>query len=128
MLEHLPDAADLWQAVCHVRKAWAAYRHAQGIPSPHATSLRILTPVEAAHVDALTAPRDERPEADRARAAINTYMATRGWVSHAGSAAESALIRAVVDEPEGEVRNWSLVVQALRCVLRGMRGEIGRAA
>lgn len=117
------ERADLWQAVCHMRRVWVAYDIAIGAPSRHAKCLAILTPTEALTADAASPPPDLRTPEERHRQAVSAYMALRGWIGHVDNAAESAVIRAVVDEPDEVLRNWPAIRLALLCVVDGIKGR-----
>ena len=116
---HKDERADLWQAVCHIRRVWVAYDRAIGAPSRHAQCLRILAPVDAMTTEGATF--DDRPEEDRHRAAVGAYMAVQGWLGHVDNAARSAAIIAVVDD--AGLPNWPGIMRALRCVSEGIKGQ-----
>jgi hypothetical protein len=116
---HKDERADLWQAVCHIRRVWVAYDRAIGAPSRHAQCLRILAPVDAMTTEGATF--DDRPEEERHRAAIGAYMAVQGWLGHVDNAARSATVIAVVDD--AGLPNWQGIVRALRCVSEGIKGQ-----
>lgn len=116
------ERSDLWQAVCHMRRVWLAYDRAIGAPSRHAKCLAVLTPVDAMTADAASPALDMRAPEDRDRQAVAAYMTLRGWLGHVDGAAQSAAICAVVDEPEGDVRQWPAVKRALLCVVDGIKG------
>ena len=117
-VEHIADRAELWQAVCHLRRVWIAHDRAIGAPSRHPNIARMMQPSGA-----WSATVDDRSPEDVARAATRAYMLARGWLGMASRPAESACIRAVIDEPDGPVANWSLVIEALRSVAKGLKGD-----
>lgn len=115
--------ADLWQAVCHMRRVWLAYDRAIGAPARHAKCLAILAPTEAMTADAASPAPDLRSPEDRARQAVAAYMRLRGWLGHVDGAVQSFTIRVVIDEPdEGRVL-WGTVHRALLCVVDGIKGR-----
>lgn len=118
-----PDRADLWQAVCHMRRVWVAYDRAIGAPSRHAKCLAILAPTEAMTADASSPAPDLRTPEDRDRQAVSAYMSLRGWLGHVEGAAQSAAIRAVVDEPDEALHHWPAIKRALLCVVDGIKGR-----
>jgi hypothetical protein len=117
------ERPDLWEAVKHMRRVWIAYDRAIGAPSRHAKCLAILAPTEAMTADASSPAPDLRSEEDRYRQAISAYMALRGWLGYVEGAAQSAIIRVVVDEPDDRVRDWPTVRRALLCVVDGIKGR-----
>ena len=117
------DMPDLWQAVEHMRRTDAAYRGANGLPSPHAKVAGILAPTDAMETSADAPPADLRSPEDKARAATSAYMAVQGWLGwcdkHAGSCAKAATIF-TPDEP---IRDLAAVIRALQCVVDGIKGN-----
>jgi hypothetical protein len=73
--------------------------------------------------DASSPAPDLRSDDDRYRQAISAYMTLRGWLGYVEGAAQSTVIRAVVDEPDDEVRDWPTVRRALLCVVDGIKGR-----
>ena len=123
MLDHIADKDDLWQAVKHMRKVVVAYDRSIGAPNRHAQCLRIMLPTERMEADASSPAPDLREPEARDRQAQATWMALKGWLSHADSAARVACTRAVVDEPDEPIADWTGVVLALRCVVDGIKGQ-----
>ena len=123
MLDHIADKDDLWQAVKHMRKVVVAYDRSIGAPNRHAQCLRIMLPTERMEADASSPAPDLREPEVRDRQAQAAWMALKGWLSHADSAARVACTRAVVDEPDEPVADWTGVVLALRCVVEGIKGQ-----
>jgi hypothetical protein len=123
IVAHITDRDErrnLWQAVQHMRKVWAAYYRAIGAPNPHAQCLRILTPAEGVP-DAMETHFDDRPLEERVRAATSAHMRVIGWLSHGANADRAACVGAVVhDEP---LRDWLAVERALRLVVKGLAGK-----
>jgi hypothetical protein len=117
------DRQALWGAVCHIRQAYAAYGRALGSPPRHAQCLRILAPTGALHADAATPAPDLRDDATRARHAVSAYMAVHAAWGYTDKPAQSACIRAVVDEPDGPVTDWQGVASALLCVADMLAGR-----
>ena len=113
--------ADLWGAVKHIRRVWAAYDRALGAPNRHPVCLRILAPADRMEASASDPAPDDRPEEDRYRAAIRAYMAVQGWLSNADHRARTACLAAVVDD--ASVSDWSGVKLALACVADGLAGR-----
>lgn len=111
----------LWNAVQHMRGVWSAYDRAIGAPARHAISLGILAPTEAMQADASSPGRDDRPEADRARAAVSAFMALQGWLDYVDRPARSATINTVVDDQP--IHDWPGILAALRCVAEGRQGQ-----
>ena len=123
MLDHIGDRADLWQAVKHMRRVIVAYDRSIGAPSRHAQCLRIMLPTERLEASASSPAPDLRDPEARDRQAVAAWTALKGWLSNADYAAQEACTRAVVDEPDEPISDWTGVVLALRCVAEGMRGQ-----
>lgn len=115
------ERADLWGAVKHMRRVWLAYDRALGAPNRHPQCLRILAPVDRMEATASDPAPDDRPEAERYRSAIASYMAVQGWLGFADGRARSACIAAVVDD--ASVSDWTGVKLALACVADGIAGR-----
>lgn len=117
------ERAALWEAVCHIRRVYVAYGKAIGAPDRYAQCLRILLPATQFEIRADSAPRDDRPQADRDIAAVSAFMRVQGWLMRGSAADLSACVAAVVDLPDGEpVRDWPAVKRALGLVSAGLRG------
>ena len=123
MLDHISDRADLWEAVKHMRKVVVAYDRSIGAPSRHAQCLRIMAPTDRMEASASSPAPDLRDPETRDRQAQAAWMALKGWLSHADYAAREACTRAVVDEPDELITDWTGVVLALRCVVEGIKGQ-----
>ena len=124
MLDHIADRADLWEAVKHMRRVIVAYDRSIGAPSRHAQCLRIMLPTDKLEASASSPAPDLREPEDRDRAAQAAWMALKGWLWHADYAAREACTRAVVDEPDEPITDWTGVVLALRCVSEGIKGQV----
>ena len=124
MLDHIADRADLWEAVKHMRRVIVAYDRSIGAPSRHAQCLRIMLPTDKLEASASSPAPDLRPQEERDRAAQAAWMALKGWLTHADYAAREACTRAVVDEPDEPITDWTGVVLALRCVSEGIKGQV----
>ena len=124
MLDHIPDRDSLWEAVKHMRRVVVAYDRSIGAPSRHAQCLRIMLPSERMEASASSPAPDLREPEERDRQAQAAWMALKGWLSHADCAAREACTKAVVDEPDEPIADWSGVVLALRCVSEGLRGQV----
>lgn len=124
-----PEAkrADLWNATQHARATQLAYDRAIGAPSRHAQVARILSPVAAFEADASSPAPDYRTEDDRFRQAVAAQMRVEGWIGHTDSRAVSAFRQAVINDPDGPVRDWPGVLACLQCIVEGLRGEPVRA-
>lgn len=110
---------DLWSAVQHMRRVWAAYDAAIGAPSRHAQCLRIL-----AATGALTSDRarvDDRTADERDTAAVTSWMRLQGWLDHVSRHDRSVTIAAVVDDHP--VTSWPGLARALECVADGIAGN-----
>lgn len=119
--------ADLWNAAQHARKTQAAYDRAIGAPSRHAQCLRILAPVDAMQADAASPAPDDRSLEDRVRDATRAQMQVEGWIGHTDARAISAYRQAVINDPDGPVRDWPGVLACLQCIAEGLRGDQVRA-
>lgn len=115
--------APLWAATYHACKTQLAYDRAIGAPNRHATCLRILAPVDAMHADASSPAPDYRTEEDRFRQAVRAQMQVEGWIGHTDKAAMSAFKQAVINDPDGPVRDWHGVLNCLLCIAEGLKGE-----
>ena len=115
--------ADLWNAAQHARKTQAAYDRAIGAPSRHAQCLHILAPVDAMQADAASPAPDDRSVEDRVRDATRAQMQVEGWIGHTDARAISAYRQAVINDPDGPVRDWPGVLACLQCIAEGLRGD-----
>lgn len=111
----------VWDAVSHIRRTFAAYDRACGAPMRHPKCLNVLTPPDHLEATAESPPWDDRPEAERDRAAVSAYMAVQGWLDYCDRAARSACLRAVVDDTG--VSDLPGIVLALQCVADGRAGR-----
>lgn len=115
------ERAELWDAICYMRRAVTSYDAVIGAPHRHAVCLRLLVPVPALEADAQTPPLDERTPQERQVDAVATYMRVEGWLGWADRVASSEAKRAVWDDaPVGHAGH---LVAALRCVADGMFGR-----
>ena len=119
--------ADLWNATQHARATQLAYDRAIGAPNRHAQCLRILAPVDAMQADAASPAPDDRSVEERVRDATRAQMQVEGWIGHTDSRAVSAFRQAVINDPDGPVRDWPGVLACLQCIVEGLRGEPVRA-
>ncbi len=124
-----PDThrATLWNAVYHARKTQAAYDRAIGAPNRHATCLRILAPVDAMHADASSPAPDYRTPEERVRQATRAQMQVEGWLGYCDKPAASAFKQAVINDPDGPVRDWAGVLNCLWAIVEGLKGETIKA-
>ena len=122
MIEHVEDRADLWRAVMHMRRVVVAYDRSLGV-NRHPQCANILAPAEKLEASASSPAADLRTPEDKARQAQSAWMTLHGWMNYADPAARAACERAVVDEPDQPVADWSGVVLALRCVVDGLAGK-----
>lgn len=122
-IERLPDVVDLWGAVKHARKVYAAHARAIGAPARHPRSLGILAPPDALQASADSPAPDLREPDERDRAAIAAMASLESWLTHTDAAARVAFRRHVVDERDEPITDWSGVVMALRCVVDGNKGR-----
>ncbi len=111
----------LWDAACHIRRTVAAYDRACGAPARHPKCLSILTPPDRLEATAESPAFDDRPEADRSRAAVSAYMVLQGWLGHTDARARSACLRAVVDD--AGVSDLPGIILALQSVADGRAGR-----
>lgn len=117
---------DLWNAVCHIRKAYTAFARATGLPSRHAKCLSILTPPDTLEATAETPPTDLRDEEEKARAARATWMTVESWLHRLPSRVMSECKAVVLDDTA--VRDGAGLEAALRVVSQGLKGAYRRAA
>lgn len=117
---HRPD---LWNAAQHARATQLAYDRAIGAPNRHAQVARILSPVAAFEADASSPAPDYRTEDDRFRQAVAAQMRVEGWIGHTDSRAISAFRQAVINDPDGPVKDWPGVLACLQCIAEGLRGD-----
>jgi hypothetical protein len=124
-----PDThrADLWNAAYHARKTQLAHDRAIGAPNRHATCLRILAPVAAFEADASSPAPDFRTEEDRARQATSAQMRVEMWIGHTDARAVSAFKQAVINDPDGPIRDWQGVLNCLWCIVEGLKGDTVKA-
>lgn len=121
---HRPE---LWNAAQHARATQLAYDKAIGAPNRHATCLRILSPVTAFEADATSPAPDFRTAEERERQAVSAWMQVEGWIGHTDARAVSAFKQAVINDPDGPVRDWQGVLSCLWCIAEGLKGETVRA-
>ena len=119
--------ADLWNAAQHTRKTQLAYDRAIGAPSRHAQCLRILSPVAAFEADAASPAPDIRTAEERERQAVSAWTQVQGWIGHTDARAISAFKQAVINDPDGPVKDWPGVLACLQCIAEGLKGEVVKA-
>ena len=117
----LYSPGDLWQAVTHMRRTFAAYDRACGAPSRHPKCLSILTPADHIEATAESPAWDDRSQDERDRSAVAAYMTLQGWLGHCDKSAASACKRAVVDE--AGIADLPGIILALQCVADGKAGR-----
>ena len=122
LIEHISDRAELWQAVMHIRKVTVAYDRSLGV-NRHPQCANILAPAEKMQADASSPAADLRTPEDKARQAVAAWSTLKAWLSMADYRARVSCERAVVDEPDQPLTDWSGVVLALRCVADGLAGR-----
>jgi hypothetical protein len=122
LIERLDDRADLWRAVMHMRRVTVAYDRSIGV-NRHAQCAGILASAEKLEATAASPAADLRTPEDKARQAQAAWMTLKGWLAHTDYAARSACERAVVDEPDQPLADWTGIVLALRCVVDGLAGR-----
>jgi len=115
------DRRNLWDAICHMRRAWVAYDRAIGAPGRHAKCLALLVPLSGMEADASTPPKDERSDEDRQRQAVSAMMQIEGWLGWTDKGAAGECKRVVLDD--ATVTDATGLVLALRCISDGIRGE-----
>lgn len=113
-----PDAAELYQAVQHVRRVIVRHDWAIGAPRRHAVCLRLLTPVDAMEARDDTT-HDDRSEEDRARSAVTAWTRLHGWLWEVTAAGE---VMAVCVE-DAAVKDKPRLLAGLRRVTEGIRGR-----
>ena len=59
----------------------------------------------------------------RERQAVAAQMRVEGWIGHTDSRAASAFKQAVINDPDGPVRDWPGVLACLQCVSEGIKGQ-----
>lgn len=121
------DRPNLWNATQHARATQLAYDRAIGAPNRHATCLRILSPSEPMTADASSPAPDYRTDDDKYRQAIAAQMRVEGWIGHTDARAISAFKQAVINDPDGPVRDWPGVLACLQCIAEGLRGNTVKA-
>lgn len=113
----------LWQAVGHARKAYVTFDRAIGAPNRHAQCLRILQPVDAMQADAASPETDTRSAEERYRQSVSCQMRVVQWIGHCDNPAQQAFLRAVIDEPDMEAKDWPGILACLRCICEGLDGK-----
>lgn len=115
------DRRDLWDAIQHMRRVYAAYDASICAPKRFATCLAILAPTEAMEADAASPPLDDRTDDERVRAARAAFRTLQGWIRATDNRATVEAIRVVVnDQP---CRDPAAMVRALHCVVDGIKGR-----
>lgn len=115
------ERAELWDAICHMRRVQLAHDLAIGAPRRHAQCLRLMLPVEALEADAAAPPPDTRSPEERLRSATQALMAVEGWLGWTDAAAAGECRRVVLDDVE--CRSPAALLRALRCVADGISGR-----
>lgn len=115
------ERAELWDAICHMRRTVTAYDAAIGAPNRHAVCLRLLAPAEAMEADAATPEPDERTPREKQDDACAAIMRLEGWIGMADRLAISEAKRVVWDD--AQVSDAEGLVAALRCVADGLMGR-----
>ena len=115
--------ADLFAAVHHVRKVWAAYDRAIGAPDRHAKVARILAPTDAIEATAASPAIDDRDEATKQRQAVAARMAVETWLGYADKSAAHAVKLHCLDEPDVPVRDVQGMILGLLCICDGIAGR-----
>lgn len=111
------DHLALWGAICHMRAVYAAYWHHNGIPSPYATCLRILTPAGHMEATADSPAPDTRDDATKARQATSAMMRIEGALQSVGA---SHAKRIVLGDEEPTAKDALLMVEGLRAIMGGV--------
>ena len=114
---------ELWNAAQHARKTQLAYDRAIGAPSRHAQVARILAPVDAMHADASSPAPDFRSPEEKVRQDTAAQMRVEAWIGHCDNRAISAFKHAVINDPDGPVRDWQGVLNCLQCIVEGLAGQ-----
>lgn len=115
------ERAELWDAICFMRRVIIGYDVVIGAPSRHPKCLELLAPVAALEADAETPPLDERSPEERQVDAVAALMRVEGWLGWAARAAAGEAKRVVWDD--ADVSDSRLLLAALRCVADGLRGR-----
>jgi hypothetical protein len=119
------ERLDLFDAAQHMRKVVVRHDQAIGVPSRHATCLRLLLPVPALEADAETPPQSielaRSTDEEKQRQSTSALMAMEGWLGCTDKAARSEALRVVLGDevccdPVG-------LISALRCVQDGVKGN-----
>ena len=66
---------------------------------------------------------DYRTAEEREQQAVSTWMQVQGWIGHTDSRAISAFKQAVINDPDGPVKDWPGVLACLQCIAEGLRGD-----
>lgn len=119
--------AELWNATQHARATQLAHDKAIGAPNRHAQVARILSPVAAFEADASSPAPDYRTEDGKYRQAIAAQMRVEGWIGHTDARAISAFKQAVINDPDGPVKDWPGVLACLQCIAEGLKGDTVKA-
>jgi hypothetical protein len=110
------DRADLWSAICHMRKVVVQHDAALGLPKRHPACMRLLqASVGIGRIE------DDRSDDDKVRATTAALMKVETWLGYTDGAARSEAKRVVVSDevcvdPDG-------LILALRCVSDGIKGK-----
>lgn len=115
------ERAELWDAICVMRKITASYDAALGAPRRHATCLRLLAPVEEMSADASTPAKDDRTDEEKQRHAVSRWAMMQGWLGYTDAKARSEALRVVLDD--AAVSDPLGLLMALRCVSEGLTGK-----
>ena len=113
--------ADLWNAVQHMRKVYAAYDRLHGL-NRYAQVARILAPVSAMEADASSPAFDDRDDETKQRQAVAAWMQVQGWLGCIDSAAAQECKAVVIGLPEdATARRPAMMLAGLAAIVRGLK-------
>ena len=115
------ERAELWDAICDMRRITAAYDASIGAPRRHPACLRLLAPTDGISATAETPPIDTRSPEDKARQAQARWTALHGWLCYADAPARHVALTVVLDDQH--CADNAGLIQALRCVSDGKKGR-----
>lgn len=111
----------LWDAAQHMRRVWASYYAATGMPGRYPKCTGILAPTDRIEADAASPPLDTRTDEERQRAAVSAMMRVDGFLGRISAVAASECKRVVLDDQP--CHDAPGLLDGLRVVADGMAGR-----
>jgi len=111
----------LWDAAQHMRRVWASYYAATGMPGRYPKCMGILAPTDRLEADASSPPMDTRTDDEKYRAAVSAMMRVEGFLGRISAVSASECKRVVLDDQH--CHDAPGLLAGLRVVADGMAGR-----